>query len=73
MYRLGLFSFAVSNKRYFPPLRPMQCLLPWISVQHPMNIHVNINLHQKSGFRNEDTQASQEMKITRMILCITPG
>jgi hypothetical protein len=51
----------------------MQCLLPWIADQHPMNIHVNINLHQKSGFRNEDNQASQEMKITRMILCITPG
>jgi hypothetical protein len=25
----------------------MQCLLPWISDQHPMNIHVNINLHQQ--------------------------
>jgi hypothetical protein len=27
----------------------MQCLLPWISDQHLMNIHVNINLHQQSG------------------------
>jgi hypothetical protein len=31
------------------------------NVVHPMNIHVNINLHQQSGFGNKDNQASQEM------------
>jgi hypothetical protein len=28
------------------------------NVVHPMNIHVNINLHQQSGFGNKDNQAS---------------
>jgi hypothetical protein len=37
----------------------MQCLLPWISDQHPMNIHVNIS-HQQSGFVNEDTVVTNQ-------------
>jgi hypothetical protein len=38
----------------------MQCLLPWISDQRRMNIHVNINLHQQSGFVNEDNQPAMK-------------
>jgi hypothetical protein len=38
----------------------MQCLLPWIADQHPMNIHVNINLHQQSGFVNEENQPAKK-------------
>jgi hypothetical protein len=63
---LGLTQLCSFNKTYFPPTEcnAVLVILDFRStpnVVHPMNIHVNINLHQQSGFGNKDNQASQEM------------